>query len=109
MNQEFKNKYILEICNTGKESAKIWKEITKNELRIDDLNDILKDSKFGIRYFLGQTFFKGRGDWLSNIYRRCFVYAFDAVFKEIDTITKDILKVTLDELLRKAKENVKKY
>jgi hypothetical protein len=78
----FQSRLLKEIENAGKHIYKYWQISLKYDVdfRTDDVRDFLKNSMKAVKWFCGQTFFAGRQDWLSDIYRRAFFAAFDQTF-----------------------------
>lgn len=47
---------------------------------INEKEDLLNDTNKAIKWFVGETFWQGRSDWLSNVYRRAFSRSFDKIY-----------------------------
>jgi len=82
--EDFQSRFLKEIENAGKHIYKYWQISLRYDVdfRINDVRDFLKSNVKAVKWFCGQTFFAGRQDWLSDIYRRAFFAAFDQTFND---------------------------
>ena len=106
--KDFKTKLLQEIEKAGKHIYRYWRLSLKYDIdfQINSVEDFLKDSTKAVKWFCGTTFFAGRGDWLSDIYRRAFFITFSRIFSDdIDDIK---IKEKIDLLLENFKEEVSK-
>lgn len=106
--KDFKTKLIREIEKAGKHIYRYWKVSLRYDVdfQINDVKDFLKDSMKAVKWFCGTTFFAGREDWLSDIYRRAFFASFTRTFS--DGIDDTKIQERIDALLKNFQKEVSK-
>ncbi|MGC8935662.1 MAG: hypothetical protein ACP5LN_10930 [Thermoproteota archaeon] len=87
--KNWKGKLVKALEKAGKPSQRGIEPLKFDlDFQIDNKEELLKNTYKGIKFFVGETFWQGRGDWLSDVYRRAFFRAFDEVYREEDFSTK---------------------
>ena len=108
--EEWKVKLVKALEKSGKNAYKYFFNNLKFDVdfQINEREDFINNSKKGIKWFVGQTFWQGRRDWLSDVYRRAFFRAFDSIYgsEEITANSFEERKVRI--LVEKFESEVKK-
>lgn len=104
--QEFQPRLLKEIEKAGKNIYKYWQIGLRYDadFRINHVRDFLHSNLKAVKWFCGQTFYAGRKDWLSDIYRRAFFTAFDQTFD--DTIDASKISERIHLLIERFEKNV---
>jgi hypothetical protein len=104
--KNWKGKLVKALEKAGKPSQRGIEPLKFDlDFQIDNKEELLKNTYKGIKFFVGETFWQGRGDWLSDVYRRAFFRAFDEVYHKEDFSTESF-KEKVQDLCKKFEQKV---
>lgn len=80
--ETWKVKLVKALEKSGKSFVKIsfYNFKFDKDFLINEKEDLLNDTNKAIKWFVGETFWQGRNDRLSNVYRRAFFRSFDKIY-----------------------------
>jgi hypothetical protein len=107
--EEWKISFLKEIEKAGRKEKDIWVNSLKyhQHFQIKSLKEFLTNTKLSIKKVVGNAFFTGRGDWLSDAYLRCLWDSFNNEFATTDRLDEKSIMEKLPFVLEGFERRVK--